>query len=40
MARASGGLRHDGRVTTASVSVLERPVYGVVEASGYLGLEK
>ncbi|MGH9057195.1 MAG: DUF433 domain-containing protein [Acidimicrobiales bacterium] len=24
--------------TTASVSVLERPVYGVIEAAGYLGL--
>lgn len=25
-------------MTTASVSVLERPVYGVAEAAGYLGL--
>lgn len=25
-------------MTTASISVLERPVYGVVEAAGYLGL--
>lgn len=27
-----------GGVTTASVSILERPVYGVAEAAGYLGL--
>jgi hypothetical protein len=29
---------HDGAVTTASVSVLERPVYGVAEVASYLGL--
>lgn len=31
-------LRHDSEVTKRTVSILERPVYGVAEAAGVLGL--
>jgi uncharacterized protein (DUF433 family) len=38
MTERRGSASHDGAVTATSVSVLERPVYGLVEAAGYLGV--
>ena len=38
MSAASLSARHDGVVTAPVVSILERPVYGVAEAAGLLGL--
>ncbi len=34
----TGKVRHDAAVTKQPVSILERPVYGVAEAAGLLGL--
>lgn len=36
--RSSTTLRHDERMTKRAVSILERPVYGILEAAGLLGL--
>ena len=38
MPAAGSAARHDGVVTSSVVSILERPVYGVAEAAGLLGL--
>lgn len=36
--RARKSVDHDGRVTVQHLSILERPVYGIAEAAGVLGL--
>jgi uncharacterized protein (DUF433 family) len=38
MSATDSAARHDGVVTANVVSILERPVYGVAEAAGLLGL--
>jgi len=38
MSAAASSARHDAVVTARALSILERPVYGVAEAAGLLGL--